>query len=60
MIREKYNGVKIATTIIFDEMDKEGANFHFLLGMLHFAKRFGAITEKEQAALIQYLEERGK
>lgn len=54
----KQNGVKIATTIIFDEM-AQGADFQFILGMIHFAKRFGAINAEEQKALIEYLKERG-
>lgn len=57
-MRAKHKGVKIATTIIFEEI-MAGAGTQFILGMLHFARRFGAITEDENAALIQYLEERG-
>lgn len=58
MIREKQNGIKIATTIIFEEI-KAGSGEQFILGMIHFAKRFGAITAEDQSALIQYLKERG-
>ena len=54
----KHKGVKIATSIIFEEMHK-GAGFHYILGMIAFARRFGAITAAEEKALIQYLEERG-
>lgn len=54
----KRKGVKIATTIIFEEI-QAGAGASFILGMIHFARRFGAITPQEQDALIQYLEERG-
>ena len=57
-MRVKRNGVKIATTIIFEEI-AAGAGIAYVLGMIDFAKRYGAITEAEQAALIQYLEERG-
>lgn len=54
----KRKGVKIATTIIFQEIDK-GASFHYLLGMVDFAASFGAITAKEQAALLEYIKQRG-
>ena len=53
----KRKGIKIATTLIFKEI-KSGAGASFILGMIHFAFSFGAITEEEQKALIQYLEER--
>lgn len=55
----KRNGVKIATQLIFEEM-AAGAGTTYILGMINFAAKFGAITQEEQAALIQYLEERGK
>lgn len=58
MLREKKDGIKIATTIIFEEI-KKGAGREFVMGMLTFARRFGAITEEEESAIIQYLEERG-
>lgn len=54
----KRKGIKIATTIIFEEITA-GTGASFIMGMLHFARRFGAITQEEQAALIQYIEERG-
>ena len=58
LMRSKRNGIKIATTIIFEEI-KQGASFQRVMGMLDFALSFGAITQAERAALIQYLEERG-
>lgn len=54
----KRNGVKIATTIIFEAM-LAGAGFHYLLGMLAFARKFGAITEAEEKGILDYIEERG-
>lgn len=54
----KRKGVKIATTLIFEEM-RQGASYSFILGMIYFASKFGAITPKEQAALTEYLIERG-
>jgi hypothetical protein len=54
----KEKGVKIATTIIFQEM-AAGAGFRYILGMIDFAWKFGAITPEERTALIQYLKERG-
>ena len=54
----KKKGIKIATQIIFDEMRK-GASTTYILGMLAFALRFGAITKKEQAAILEYLNARG-
>lgn len=54
----KRNGVKIATALIFKEIDT-GASFHYILGMIDFAKRFGAITGAEAAALLEYVKERG-
>lgn len=59
IFRTKKDGVKIATTIIFEEMIK-GAGTHYILGMIDFARRFGAITEDEQKGLIEHLEERGR
>lgn len=58
MIKEKQNGIKIATTIIFEEI-LQGASFQRVMGMIDFAREFGAITQEEQSALIQYLKERG-
>ena len=49
-------GVKIATTILFEEMER-GAGFHYTLGMIHFARRFGAITAKEEAGILEHLNE---
>ncbi len=54
----KRNGIKIATTIIFEEM-LAGASFQRIMGMIDFAAKFGAITKDESAALIQHLNERG-
>lgn len=53
----KRKGVKIATTIIFEEMSA-GASYHYILGMIDFAKRFGAITKDEAQGLFEYLTER--
>jgi hypothetical protein len=50
----KRKGVKIATTLIFEEMQR-GASFHYLLGMITFARRFGAITIEEEKGLLDYL-----
>lgn len=52
-------GVKIATKIIFEEI-ASGAGVSYILGMIGFARKFGAITPEEESALIGYLEERGK
>lgn len=57
-MRKKKNGVKVATTIIFEEM-AAGAGYHYILGMITFALRFGAITQDECDSLIMYLNERG-
>ena len=54
----KRKGVKIATTLIFKAM-YAGASFHYMLGMIDFAKSFGAITEEEEKSLLEYLKERG-
>ena len=54
----KRKGVKIATTLIFEEM-RNGAGYHFVLGMIYFAAKFGAITDEEAQGLIKHLEERG-
>lgn len=54
----KRKGVKIATTLIFKEIE-EGASYIFILGMIHFAAKFGAITYEEQVGLTDYLIERG-
>lgn len=51
-------GVKVATTLIFQEIEA-GAGFEFIMGMIYFAAKFGAITQEEQAALVEYLEKRG-
>jgi hypothetical protein len=53
----KRKGVKIATTIIFEETSA-GASYHYILGMIDFAKRFGAITKDEAQGLFEYLTER--
>ena len=53
----KRKGIKIATTIIFDAIEK-GADSAYVLGMIHFAFAFGAITLKEEQALFEYLKER--
>lgn len=55
----KRKGVKIATTLIFREIDA-GAGYNFILGMIYFAAKFGAITHKEQVALTEHLTERLK
>lgn len=55
---QKRKGVKIATSLIFEEMQK-GASVHYILGMIDFAFKIGAITKDERSALIQYLEKRG-
>lgn len=55
----KRKGVKIATTIIFREMEV-GAGYNFIMGMIYFARKFGAITHKEQVALTEYLIEMEK
>ena len=52
------NGVKIATRLIFEAM-ADGARFHYVLGMIDFARKFGAITQQEEKALLDYLAERG-
>lgn len=54
----KSKGVKIATTIIFEEMAR-GAGYHYVLGMIGFARRFGAITAAEEKGLLEYLAARG-
>lgn len=54
----KRKGVKIATTLIFEEI-QSGASVPYIFGMIDFAKRFGAITADEETALIEYLKERG-
>ena len=53
----KRKGAKIATTILFQYL-RNGAGFHYCLGAIDFAFAFGAITEKEKKALLEYLEER--
>ena len=55
----KRKGVKIATTIIFEEM-AEPHNPLFVLGMIYFAAKFGAITPAEQSALIQLYAEQNR
>lgn len=52
----KRKGVKIATTLIFEEI-KRGASYHYILGMLGFARKFGAITDTEEKAILDYLAE---
>ena len=52
----KRKGVKIATTLIFKEMQQPQTDRAFILGMIHFAFAFGAITKSEQTALIEYLD----
>ena len=56
----KRKGVKIATTLIFKEMeDLTGSHkYFFVLGMIYFAAKFGAITYKEQIALTEHLNEK--
>lgn len=55
----KKKGVKIATTLIFKEIAK-GSHPLFILGMIYFANKIGAITEKEMSGLTEYLWERGE
>jgi hypothetical protein len=50
----KRRGVKIATTLIFEEMSA-GASYHYILGMIQFAQRFGAITKAEAQGLLEHL-----
>lgn len=52
------DGVKIATTLIFEAM-LSGAGYNYILGMIDFARKFGAITEEEAQGLFEYLVERG-
>ena len=47
-----------AAAIIFEEMQR-GAGFHYVLGMICYANKIGAITNEEETALIEYLQERG-
>ena len=49
--------IKEATTIIFKAIG-EGAPYLYVLGMLDFGRKLGAITPEEAKALEQYLEER--
>ena len=56
---KKRKGVKIATQLIFEEI-QAGAGYTFILGMIYFASKFGAITHQEQVSLTDYLAERGK
>lgn len=49
-------GIKIATTIIFEAIERK-EDFKIILGMIYFASAFGAITPKEQQAIIQHLKE---
>ena len=51
-------GVKIATCLIFEAM-RQGASYHYILGMIDFAADFGAITADEKKDLLIYLAERG-
>ena len=55
----KKKGVKIATTLIFEEI-AQGASYQYILGMIDFAKKFGAITATEAKGLIDYLHEGSK
>lgn len=52
----KRKGIKIATRIIFEEMDYN-LSADFIRGMIYFAARFGAITQSEQLALLEYVSE---
>ena len=63
----KRKGAKIATTIISKELreaskireaSKSSSGYFFVLGMIYFAAKFGAITYKEQIALTDYLNEK--
>ena len=54
----KHKGVKIATTLIFQAII-DGASFHYIAGMIDFARSFGAITAAEEKALLDYIAERG-
>lgn len=54
----KRKRVKIATTLILEEM-RAGASYTYILGMIGFARKFGAITEAEEKSLLDYLRERG-
>lgn len=53
----KRKGVKIATTLIFEAIGA-GASYHYVLGMIEFAKRFGAITAEEEKGLLEHLTEK--
>lgn len=53
----KKKGIKIATYLIIEEI-LANQDKAYIMGMIDFALRFGAITHNEKAALIQYLEER--
>lgn len=53
----KRKGIKIATTLIFEEI-LAGAGYQFVMGMIYFAAKFGAITYEEQNSLVDYLIER--
>lgn len=50
----KRNGVKIATTLIFEAIE-EKKGFNYVSGMIDFAYSIKAITDAERAALLQYL-----
>lgn len=54
----KHKGVKIATTLIFEAM-LSGAGYNYILGMIDFARKFGAITKEEEKSLLIHLAERG-
>jgi hypothetical protein len=56
----KRKGAKIATTIIFQEIKnvKDSAGYWYVLGMIFFAAKFGAISYDEQVSLTQYLNEK--
>ena len=53
----KRKGIKIATTILF-ELIETHKDQTYIQGAIDFARAFGAITEKEQLALCDYLKER--
>lgn len=52
----KKKGVKIATALILEEIS-QGASYHYILGMIDFARKFKAISAQEARALIDYLQE---
>lgn len=54
--KDRY-GVKIALKLIFEAME-QGASYTYIIGMIDFARQFGAITAEEEKALTEYLIER--